>query len=96
MNVRLFIVPYYTGYVGWLLEGAYHGSEEDFLVAIAPLLDAFNALGGIITDAEIPGVGMHDLGWLDSLLYANNNDLLAGYGSIEQLETPLDYDPVSF
>lgn len=94
MNARLFLSKWAPGYWLWLLEGAWHGSEADFGVAIAPLLDAFNAIGGAVTVAELPGVGLHVLGWLDAILYANNNDLLAGYGSGETLEKPLNYDVV--
>lgn len=96
MNVRLYITLYFPGYMAWLLEGAYHGSEADFLLAIAPLLDALAAVGGGVTIDQTPGVGTHVLDWIDSLFYANNNDLLGPvYGSGERLETPLDYNAVS-
>lgn len=75
-----------------LVEGAYHGLEGDFLTAIAPLLDVLNIIGGL---APIPGYGTHLVGWLDSILYANNNDLLIGFGSGEPLETTLNYTVVS-
>lgn len=74
-----------------LAEGAYHGSESDFLVAIAPLLDAFNEIGGL---EPIPGYGTHNVGWLDSIVYANNNDLISDTVSGIPLATPLNYTEV--
>lgn len=74
-----------------LTEGAYHGTVDDFLLAIAPLLDALHTIGGL---QPIAGSGTHLVGWLDSILYANNNDLLTGVDSGEVLETPLNYTAV--
>jgi hypothetical protein len=74
-----------------LTEGAYHGSVDDFLTAIAPLLDAFNDIGGL---EPVPGYGTHLLGWLDSILYANNNNLISGVNVSEPLWTPLNYTEV--
>ena len=78
----------------FLLEGAYHGSQADFLVAIEPLLSALEMVGGL--QADIRGTGTHSLGWLDSLLYANNNDLFDVQGTGETLESPLNYTAVSW
>ena len=74
-----------------LTEGAYHGCVDDFLTAIAPLLNALNIIGGL---QPVPGYGTHLVGWLDSILYANNNDLITGVDSGEPLETPLNYTEV--
>ena len=90
LNIR-WIIGADAGIIIFLLEGAYHGSVDDFAMAIAPLLDALDAIGGLL---PIPGYGTHLLGWLDSLLYANNNDLVVGAGTGEPLETPLNYSAV--
>lgn len=58
MNVRWTIVNDVEGRILFLLEGAYHGSEADFVLAIQPLLDELNAIGGL--EADIRGVGTHD------------------------------------
>jgi hypothetical protein len=57
MNIRWVIVNDVEGRLLFLLEGAYHGSEADFLVAIKPLLDALSVVGGLESDAR--GVGTH-------------------------------------
>lgn len=94
MNIRWVVVNYASGYMIFLLEGAYHGSQADFLVAIKPLLSALEMVGGL--QADIRGTGPHSLGWLDSLLYANNNDLFDAQGTGETLESPLNYTAVSW
>jgi len=85
MNMRV-LFGSLGGTIIWVIEGVYHGSEADFQVAAAPLLAELGP-----TYLTTNGT----FGWIDSLLYANNNDLLPGYGTGEQLETPLDYHPVS-
>ncbi|KAH7400197.1 hypothetical protein BKA64DRAFT_477161 [Cadophora sp. MPI-SDFR-AT-0126] len=89
MNIRWVVVNADSEHMIFLLEGAFHGSEADFLVAIAPLLSALEKVGGL--QADIRGTGPHSLGWLDSLLYANNNDLFNEQGTGETLESPLNY-----
>ncbi|KAF8853592.1 FAD-binding domain-containing protein [Acephala macrosclerotiorum] len=89
MNVRWVIVNDTDGRLLFLLEGAYHGSEEGFLTAIQPLLDALADIGGL--EADVRGVGTHSLGWLDALLYANSNGLFSNWDNNQTLETPLNY-----
>jgi len=89
MNVRIVIVNA-TGAVDnllFILEGAYHGSTTDFLAAIAPLTAVLNATGGLYE----ANTGVYQLGWLDALLYANNNALFTGLDNGEVLETPFNY-----
>jgi len=57
MNIRWVIVNDVEGRLLFLLEGAYHGSEVDFLVAIEPLLDALSVVGGL--QSGVRGVGTH-------------------------------------
>ncbi|KAH7327392.1 hypothetical protein BKA65DRAFT_566835 [Rhexocercosporidium sp. MPI-PUGE-AT-0058] len=89
MNIRWVVANYGGGYAVFLLEGHYHGSQADFEIAIEPLLSALGKVGGL--QEGIRGVGTHSLGWLDALLYANNNDLFNNMGTGETLETPLNY-----
>jgi FAD/FMN-containing dehydrogenase len=94
MNIRWVIVKGSdSNSLLWLLEGAYHGSNEDFLVAVAPLLNALNAIGGL--QATTRGVGVHQLGWRDALLYANSNGLFSNWDNGQTLDTPLNYTAVS-
>jgi hypothetical protein len=90
MNIRV-VVGEISGEMLFLFEGVYHGSQDTFLIIIQPLLDALNLIGGLFENLEI----VQTFGWLDSLLYANNNDLLGTFGSGEVLETPLNYTVVS-
>jgi FAD/FMN-containing dehydrogenase len=78
MNIRWVIVKDSGDNLLFLLEGAYHGSNADFLTAIAPLYDSLNAIGGF--QESVRGVGVHQLGWLDALLYANSNGLYSKLG----------------
>ena len=71
----------------------YHGSSENFLDSIAPLLNALDAIGGL--QASVRGVGVHQLGWLDSLLYASLNGLFSKWDTGEMLDAPLNYTAVS-
>ncbi|KAK0719113.1 hypothetical protein B0H67DRAFT_532709 [Lasiosphaeris hirsuta] len=57
----------------FLFEGAYHGSKTNYEVAIKPFKDAAMALGGFAVFLNIPEVT--SVGYMDSLLYANNNAL---------------------
>lgn len=75
----------------FLFEGAYHGILADFEVAIAPLLNTLNEIGGL----DIVNAGAHEVGWLDSLLYANNNALYSNWNNGETLEVPFNYTTVS-
>lgn len=88
------VASYGGGFAVFLLEGHYHGSQADFDLAIEPLLSALGKIGGL--QESVRGVGAHALGWLDALLYANNNDLFGDLGSGETLETELNYTAVSF
>jgi len=93
MNIRM-TIGNATGtadFLVFILEGAYHGSTTNFLAAIAPLTAVLNATGGLYE----PNTGVYQLGWLDALLYANNNALLTGSDNGEVLETPLNYTAVS-
>lgn len=47
----------------FMLEGAYHGSEEDFKAGIKPLLDRFAEIGGL--QADVRGVGTHTCKWFE-------------------------------
>ncbi|KAL5327899.1 hypothetical protein ACEPPN_005605 [Leptodophora sp. 'Broadleaf-Isolate-01'] len=89
MNIRWVVASYGGGFAVFLLEGHYHGSQADFDLAIEPLLSALGKIGGL--QESVRGVGAHALGWLDALLYANNNDLFGDLGSGETLETELNY-----
>jgi hypothetical protein len=93
MNVRWVIVKDSGDNLLFLLEGAYHGSNVDFLTAIAPLLNSLNAIGGF--QESVRGVGVHQLGWLDALLYANSNGLYNNWDNGQTLDTPLNYTAVS-
>jgi FAD/FMN-containing dehydrogenase len=84
MNMRV-VIGILSGTFIWILEGVYHGSEAEFQAAAEPLLAELGPAYLTINST---------LSWIDSLLYANNNALLPGGGSGEQLETPLDYHPV--
>ncbi len=85
MNMRVVLAKYGPMLI-WVLEGIYHGSETDFQRAAEPLLAQ---LGPTFLSINAT------LGWIDSLLYANNNGLLPGGGSGERLEKPLNYTDVS-
>lgn len=93
MNIRWVIVKDSGSNLLFLLEGAYHGTNADFLTAINPLLNALNAIGGFM--ASIRGVGPHQLGWIDTQLYANSNGLYNDWDNGESLVTPLNYTAVS-
>lgn len=93
MNVRWVIVKDSGNNILFLLEGAYHGSSVDFSTAIAPLLNALNAIGGY--QASIRGVGVHQLGWLDAQLYANSNGLYNNWDNSQTLDTTVNYTAVS-
>lgn len=85
MNMRI-VLGGFQGSLIWLFEGVYYGSEAEFEQTAGPLI---TKLGPTVFTVNAT------LGWLDTLLYANNNDLLpGGIGSGERLETPLDYDQV--
>ena len=91
MNIRVVIVKNTADTLLFLFEGAYHGSKEAFLVAIQPFLDDLNAVGGLVeSDVVVKSVG-----WLDSLLYANNNALFRDWGNGEVLAVPFNYTAVS-
>jgi hypothetical protein len=93
MNIRWVLGKDSGDNLSFLLEGAYHGSNEAFLAAIAPLLNALSAIGGY--QASTRGVGPHQLGWLDALLYANSNGLFKDWDNGQTLDTPLNYTAVS-
>jgi FAD/FMN-containing dehydrogenase len=93
MNIRWVIVKDSGNNLLFLLEGAYHGSNANFLAAIKPLRDALDAIGGL--QATIRGVGEHQLGWLDAQLYANSNGLYNNWDNGETLATPVNYTAVS-
>ncbi|KUJ09586.1 FAD-binding domain-containing protein [Mollisia scopiformis] len=85
MNVRWVIVDGDDGLLLFLLEGAFHGSIEDFDLSIAPLIDVLDEIGGF--QGNVTGV----VGWLDALLYANSNGLYSNWDNNQTLETPLNY-----
>ncbi len=60
MNIRWVVVNDTEGRLLFLLEGAYHGTEKEFLSAIEPLLTALAKVGGL--QADLRGVGAHSLG----------------------------------
>jgi FAD/FMN-containing dehydrogenase len=93
MNIRWVIVKDSGNNLLFLLEGAYHGSNDDFATAITPLLNALKAIGGY--QETVRGVGVHQLGWLDALLYANSNGLYSNWDNGQTLDTPLNYTAVS-
>jgi hypothetical protein len=89
MNIRI-VIGTFAGILGWLVEGVYHGDEAAFETALLPLL----------SNLGTPLVAYNGTyGWLDALLYANNNDvlfpLLGSEGTHETLEKPLNYTDVS-
>jgi FAD/FMN-containing dehydrogenase len=93
MNIRWVLGKDSGDNLSFLLEGAYHGSNDAFLTAIAPLLNALSAIGGY--QASTRGVGPHQLGWLDALLYANSNGLYKDWDNGQTLDTPVNYTAVS-
>lgn len=92
LNIRVVIVKWDTENLLFLIEGAYHGDEATFLTIIQPLLDSLNAVGGLNTDLVV----VKTVGWLDSLLYANNNALFSNWDNGEVLAVPFNYTAVSF
>jgi len=91
MNIRVVVGRWSDGVVLFLIEGVYHGSQEAFEANIKPLLDVLNGVGGLAQDFVVE----KSVGWLDSLLYANNNDILGfGSGTGEKLETGSNYTAV--
>jgi hypothetical protein len=91
LNLRVVIVKYSGDDLLFLFEGAYHGSQSDFLTIIQPLLTALNAVGGLIEGEVV----VDTKGWLDSLLYANSNALFSNWDNGQVLETPFNYTAVS-
>lgn len=91
LNIRVVIVGYSTDSLLFLIEGAYHGTQDAFLTIIQPLLDALGAIGGL----EESLVVTETVGWLDSLLYANNNDLFSNWGTGQPLAVPFNFTSVS-
>ena len=90
MNIRVLVVKNTDDTLLFLFEGAYHGSQEAFLQAIQPMLNDLNAVGGLVeSDVVVKSVG-----WLDSLLYANNNALFRNWDSGEALAVPFNYSAV--
>ncbi|KAH8595203.1 hypothetical protein B0O99DRAFT_572502 [Bisporella sp. PMI_857] len=87
LNIRFVIVKDSGDNLLFLLEGAYHGSEADYLATIQPLLDSLNAVGGLV-EADVV---VKTVGWLDSLLYANSNALFRNWDNGEKLEVPFNY-----
>ena len=73
MNMRV-IIATLSGALIWAVEGVYHGPEADFQAA-AELLSAELDLTYLTINSVF--------GWIDSLLYANNNGLLPGGGTGE-------------
>ena len=82
MNMRI-VVGALGGSLIWLVEGVYYGSESKFQQAAEPWLSKLGSYNVTVNATE---------GWLDNLLYVNNNDLVPGFGTGEALEKPLDYD----
>jgi len=91
MNIRVVIVKDTADTLLFLFEGAYHGSQASFLIAIQPLLDALNAVGGLIESDVVA----KSVGWLDSLLYANSNALFRNWDNGEVLAVSFNYTAVS-
>lgn len=87
MNIRVVIVKDVGDVLLFLFEGAYHGTKEDYLVAIKPLLDALNAIGGLNKELIVE----QSVGWLDSLEYANSNALYSDWDNGEKLPVPFNY-----
>ncbi|TEY76402.1 hypothetical protein BOTCAL_0059g00320 [Botryotinia calthae] len=87
MNIRVFVGQCDGVNLLFLFEGVYHGTLSDFDIAIQPLLDALDGIGGL----DSVNAGAHSVGWLDSLLYANNNALYSNWGTGEGLEVPFNY-----
>jgi FAD/FMN-containing dehydrogenase len=96
MNIRVVIgSAAFLGAEGniFLFEGAYHGSKGDFNRFIKPFKDAVIALGGFADFLNMPEVT--SVGYMDSLLYANNNALLNLSPNPEPLESDMDEQIVS-
>lgn len=94
MNIRIVVGKNSGSTLQFIVEGAYTGSQANFLTAIQPLLTQFNIIGGLVQG--VSGTGPHEVGWIDSLTYANNNGLFWNWNSGEQLATDINYDKVSF
>jgi len=97
MNIRVVIASAAVlgaeGSSIFLFEGAYHGSKADYETSIKPFRDAVLALGGYADVLNVPEVT--SVGYLDSLLYANNNALLNLSPDPEPLESGIDDQLVS-
>jgi FAD/FMN-containing dehydrogenase len=96
MNIRVVLSSgAWVGAEGtiFLFEGAYHGSKADYELFIQPFKDAVVALGGFADFMNYPEVT--SVGYMDSLLYANNNALLYPLPGAEPLESGLDDQIVS-
>jgi FAD/FMN-containing dehydrogenase len=91
MNIRVVVFKYDATTLLFLFEGAYHGNQADFDVAIAPFLASLVGVGGL----DEANVVAKSVGWLDSLAYANNNDLYSNWGTGQGLEVPFNYSMVS-
>lgn len=87
LNMRVITVVYGPVLL-WQLQGAYHGAEDDAEAVLQPLLEVLG------TEQVVLQVNA-TLGWIDSLYYENNNDLIPLIATGETLETPLDYNVVS-
>ncbi len=93
MNMRVVLSSgSYFGTSGttiFLFEGAYHGSQADYELAIKPFKDAVMALGGFIDNFGTPEgyPEVTSVNYMDSLLYANNNGLLFPGVAAEPLES---------
>ncbi|PQE09518.1 glucooligosaccharide oxidase protein [Rutstroemia sp. NJR-2017a BBW] len=87
MNIRVVVFKYDATRLLFLFEGAYHGSQKDFDLAIAPFLASLTNVGGL----DEANVVAKSVGWLDSLAYANNNDLYSNWGTGQGLEVPFNF-----
>lgn len=88
LNARFLVVKDgSTDQLLFMLEGAYHGSEADFLTTIKPLLDVLDAIGGL--DSSL--VVLKSVGWIDSLQFANSNSLYSDWDNGEVLAVPFNY-----
>jgi FAD/FMN-containing dehydrogenase len=96
MNIRVVVASAaWFGAEGttFLFEGAYHGSKADYELFIKPFMDAAMAVGGFADFLNFPEIT--SVGYMDSLLYANNNGLLFPSPDAEPLESGVDDQIVS-
>lgn len=96
MNIRVVLAPAAALHgegTFFLFEGAYHGSRADYERFIQPFRDAAIAVGGFAGFLNMLEATF--VGYMDSLLYANNNALWNPSLDAKPLESDTDHQLVS-